>query len=130
MNVIQQTAVFATWLGGLGDLKARARILARIEGARLGNFGDSEPVGDGVSEMRIDFGPGYRVYYMREGAVLYLLLCGGDKSTQQADIAQARKMANQVKQAAKAKAKAEPEAKTGKAKAKPKAKAKAKAKKG
>jgi putative addiction module killer protein len=70
MNVIQQSAVFATWLGGLGDLKARARILARIEGAKLGNFGDSEPVGDGVSEMRIDFGPGYRVYYMREGAVL------------------------------------------------------------
>jgi putative addiction module killer protein len=93
MNVIQQSAVFATWLGALGDLKARARILARIEGAKLGNFGDSQPLGDGVSEMRIDFGPGYRVYYMREGAVLYLLLCGGDKSTQQTNIAQARKMA-------------------------------------
>ena len=125
MNVIQQSAVFATWLGGLGDLKARARILARIEGARLGNFGDSEPVGDGVSEMRIDFGPGYRVYYMREGPILYLLLCGGDKSTQQANIAQARKMANQVKQAAKAQAKSDPGFKGVTATAKAKAKAKA-----
>src|SRR5438128_877012 len=109
MNVIQQSAAFASWLGGLGDLKARARILARIEGARLGSFGDSEPVGDGVSEMRIDLGPGYRVYYMRDGAVLYLLLCGGDKSTQGADIARARKMASQAKQAAKANAKADAE---------------------
>lgn len=124
MNVIQQSTVFATWLGGLGDLKARARILARIEGAKCGNFGDCEPVGDGVSEMRIDFGPGYRVYCMREGGVLYVLLCGGDKSTQQADIAQARKMANQVRRAAKAKAESERE--TSRAKVKPKAKAKAK----
>lgn len=120
MNVINQTAVFATWLTGLGDLKGKARVVARIERAKLGNFGDSEPVGNGVSEMRIDFGPGYRVYYMREGAIVYLLLCGGDKSSQQADIKQALKMAEQVKQAAKAQAKAEAETAKGKAKAKPK----------
>ena len=118
MNIIQQTAVFASWLSGLGDVKGKARIVARIEAAKLGNFGDSEPVGGGVYEMRILFGPGYRVYYMREGAVLYVLLCGGDKSTQQADITQARKMANQVKEAAKAKG--EPEAAKAKTKAKPK----------
>jgi len=122
MNVLQQTAVFASWLSGLGDVKGKARIVARIEAAKLGNFGDSESAGDGIYEMRIHFGPGYRVYYMREGAVLYLLLCGGDKSTQRADIAQARKMASQVKGAAKATA--EPEAAQGKARAKPKAKAK------
>lgn len=78
--------------------------MARIEAAKLGNFGDSEPVGEGVSEMRVHFGPGYRVYYMREGSVLYLLLCGGDKSTQQADIKRARGLARQVKDAAKAEA--------------------------
>lgn len=120
MNVIHQTEMFAAWLTGLGDLKGKARVVARIEAAKLGNFGDSEPVGNGVSEMRIDFGPGYRVYYMREGAIVYLLLCGGDKSSQRADIKQALKMAEQVKQAAKAQAKAEAETAKGKAKAKPK----------
>jgi hypothetical protein len=76
--------------------------------------------------MRVHFGPGYRVYYMRDGAVLYLLLSGGDKSTQQADIARARKMARQVKEAATVRIKAEPGAAAGKAKAKPKPKANAK----
>jgi putative addiction module killer protein len=132
MNVIRQTGIFARWLSGLADTEGKGRILARIEAARLGNFGDSEPVGHGISEMRVHFGPGYRVYYMREGSVFYLLLCGGDKSTQQADIKRARSMAKQVKDAAKAEAESE------KAVAKPKGKpssqatgkAKSKAKKG
>ena len=90
MNTVQRTAAFATWFDALADRKGRARVVARIEAARLGNFGDCAPVGDGVSEMRIDFGPGYRVYFMRTEAVVYLLLCGGDKSTQTKDIAHAR----------------------------------------
>ncbi len=102
MNTIQRTAVFAEWLDALADRKGKARIVARIEAAKVGNFGDCEPVGDGLSEMRIDFGPGYRVYFMRLGTVVYLLLCGGDKSTRKADIAAARRMARQVKEAAKA----------------------------
>lgn len=107
MNVVRQTGIFARWLSGLADTEGKGRILAHIEAARLGNFGDSEPVGDGISEMRVHFGPGYRVYYMREGSVFYLLLCGGDKSTQQADIKRARSMAKQVKDAAKAEARDE-----------------------
>lgn len=106
MNVIRQTGTFAHWLSGLADTQGKGRILARIEAAKLGNFGDSEPVGEGISEMRVHFGPGYRLYYMREGSVLYLLLCGGDKSTQQADIKRARGLAKQVKEAAKAEANA------------------------
>ena len=101
MNTLQRTAVFAEWLDALTDRKGKARIIARLEAAKAGNFGDCEPVGDGLSEMRIDFGPGYRVYFMRIGTVVYLLLCGGDKSTQRADIASARRMARQVKEAAK-----------------------------
>ena len=126
MNVISQTETFADWLGGLADAVGKGLIVARIEAARLGNFGDCEPVGEGVSEMRVHFGPGYRVYFMREGHVLYLLLCGGDKSTQKADIRRAREMARQWKQAAKA------EARTGGGitglKAKPRGKGKAPAK--
>ena len=97
MNNFLRTAAFAAWLEQLSDLKGKSRILARINAASAGNFGDCEPVGEGVSEMRIDFGPGYRVYFMRDGAAVYLLLCAGDKSTQKADIAAALKMARQVK---------------------------------
>lgn len=78
-------APFTDWLGAL-DRKVRARIDARIDRLILGNFGDCKSVGDGVSELRIDFGPGYRVYFGRDGKTIVLLLCGGDKSTQQADI--------------------------------------------
>lgn len=102
MNVVNQTTVFAEWLAGLVDARGKGLILARIEAAKLGNFGDAEPVGDGVSEMRIHFGPGYRVYYMREGNVLYLLLCGGDKSSQTTDIRNALSMASEVREAARA----------------------------
>ena len=119
-------------LAGLADKKGKARIVARIEAARHGAFGDCDAVGDGVAEMRIDFGPGYRTYFMREGSVVFLLLCGGDKSTQNADIKRARKMAKQLREAAKAETSAV-RARSGKgepnAKSKPHAKL-AKTKKG
>jgi putative addiction module killer protein len=83
---IVKTDVFDKWLQRLRDRKARARIEARIARLAHGNPSDAKPVGDGVSEMRIDHGPGYRVYYLQRGAVLAILLCGGDKSSQQADI--------------------------------------------
>src|SRR5258708_6048319 len=84
MNTINSTEEFDEWVDGLADRKVRALIYIRIKRAELGNFGDSKPVQDGVLEMRIDFGPGYRVYYAREGRVGYLLLCRGDKATHQA----------------------------------------------
>src|SRR5882757_9118855 len=89
MNSFLRSAAFDVWLSGLADQKAKARILARLRSASLGNFGDCEPVGEGVSEMRIHFGPGYRVYYVRVGATMYFLLCGGDKRSQKRDIARA-----------------------------------------
>jgi putative addiction module killer protein len=97
MNIINTTDKFDAWLADLADLKGRAKILVRIDRAALGNFGDAESVGDGISEMRIHFGPGYRVYYAREDRVVYLLLNGGDKSTQAADIQQAKSMWEQIK---------------------------------
>jgi len=90
MSLIERTSEFDDWLLQLKDLKGRARIAARINSAALGNFGDCKSVGDGISEMRIDFGPGYRVYYTRCGQVVYLLLIGGDKSTQRQDITKAK----------------------------------------
>jgi putative addiction module killer protein len=96
MNTINQTYEFSEWLSGLNDLKARAKIVARIRRAELGNFGEYKVLVDGVSELKIDFGPGYRVYFAREGRVVYLLLCGGDKSTQKADIQRAKAMWKQI----------------------------------
>ena len=93
MVEVRQTSEFKEWLLGLGDAKAKARITARIERAANGNLGDSKPVGEGVSEMRIDYGPGYRVYYRLRGNVLVILLCGGDKSTQRSDIRRAHELA-------------------------------------
>ena len=90
MYTILQTDVFAAWLDGLADEKAKARIAVRILSAEKGNFGDFAPVADGVSEMRIHHGPGYRLYFARRGTVVYLLLCGGDKSTQKRDIKRAK----------------------------------------
>ena len=92
MNIIEQTEEFSDWLRSLKDIRGKARILARIKAAETGNFGDHKLIGDGVSEMRIDHGPGYRVYYGRCGKIVYLLLCGGDKSMQDKDIAKAKKM--------------------------------------
>jgi putative addiction module killer protein len=83
---------FDAWLRGLRDHLGKARILARIVAAELGNFGDCAPVGEGVSEMRIHTGPGYRLYYAQQGAVVYLLLVGGNKSTQARDIKRAKAM--------------------------------------
>ena len=89
-----QTAIggqpFPEWLAGLKDVQARARIQTRLNRLALGNFGDCEPVGDGVLELRIDWGPGYRVYFSRVGQVIVLLLCGGDKTTQTKDIDRAK----------------------------------------
>ncbi len=93
MLVFETTDVFKDWLFALRDLKAKARILVRIRSAEFGNLGDCSPVGEGVSEMRIHYGPGYRLYFKRTGDVVYLLLIGGDKSSQKRDIAAALKMA-------------------------------------
>ena len=81
---------FVEWLQGLGDRQARARIEARLARVAVGNLGDVEPVGEGVLELRIDWGPGYRVYFARTGKVIVLLLFGGDKKTQQKDIQRAK----------------------------------------
>ncbi len=93
MNTFLRSEEFDTWLSALKDKVGRARIIHRIRSAEHGNFGDCEPVGEGVSEMRIHFGPGYRVYYTRRGEVIYLLLLGGDKSSQKRDIKRALEMA-------------------------------------
>lgn len=81
---------FVEWLQRLGDRHARTRIEARLARVAVGNLGDVEPVGEGVLELRIDWGPGYRVYFSRVGKVIVLLLCGGDKRTQQRDIKRAK----------------------------------------
>jgi len=94
---ILKSATFETWINGLRDQQARARINARIRRLSLGNPGDVKPAGAGVSEMQIDYGPGYRVYYVRRGAALILLLCGGDKNTQGADIKRAIEIAKDWK---------------------------------
>lgn len=82
----------------LADAKGKARIVARLRSAQFGNFGDCEPVGEGVSEMRVHVGPGYRVYFMRRESIVYLFLTGGDKSTQTKDIRRAKIMARAVRE--------------------------------
>ncbi len=96
MNTILRTAVVDTWLSKLKDPRGKARIIERIRSAERGNFGDCEFVGNGVSEMRIHYGPGYRVYFTRTGDVVYVLLCGGTKRGQRRDIAKAQVMARQL----------------------------------
>ena len=90
---VRRTAEFTQWLRDLRDVRGRAKIVARIDRLAFGNPGDVSAVGCGVSELRIHFGPGYRVYFMRRGKQLILLLCGGDKSTQQTDIRRAKQLA-------------------------------------
>ena len=99
MFTLRRSTDFDDWLTGLSDLKAKARILARLTSAEFGNFGDCKPVGDGVSEMRIDVGGGYRVYFVRDGPSVYVLLVGGDKGSQKRDIRQAKAMARELKEA-------------------------------
>jgi putative addiction module killer protein len=96
MIEVRKTEVFAKWLDGLNDTRARARIQARIERLAVGNPGDVSPVGRGVSEMRIDYGPGYRVYFTKVGREVVILLAGGDKSTQDADIKLAIRLARDL----------------------------------
>ena len=93
MIEVRKTETFATWFENLGDKRARARIQARIDRMETGNFGDVQPVGKGVNELRVHYGPGYRVYFVRRGTVVVVLLCGGDKKTQQADIFKAKELA-------------------------------------
>jgi putative addiction module killer protein len=90
---LRATSEFTNWLDKLRDMRARARVQVRIERLALGNPGDVRPVGEGVSELRIDYGPGYRVYSARRGEVVIVLLAGGDKTTQPADIALALRLA-------------------------------------
>ena len=96
MNTLIQSAAFAAWMKGLKDKRGKARILSRLDSAALGNWGDCEFIAEGVFEMRIHFGPGYRIYCKRRGPHVYLLLVGGDKGTQKRDIQAALEMARQL----------------------------------
>ncbi len=96
VEVIKSTT-FDRWLRKLKDRRAKARIQMRIDRLALGNPGDVEPIGEGLSELRIDYGPGYRVYFLQRGDVLIVLLCGGDKRTQKQDIQQAKAIAAEWK---------------------------------
>jgi putative addiction module killer protein len=90
---IRQTDDYAKWFGKLRDRQARGRILARIRRLSLGNAGDAEPVGEGISELRIHYGPGYRIYYKQHGEAIVVLLAGGDKQSQKRDIEKAKVLA-------------------------------------
>jgi putative addiction module killer protein len=96
MIEIRQTIVYSQWFSGLRDRQARARILARIRRLSLGNPGDVRPVGEGVSELRINYGPGYRVYFAQHGQTLVILLAGGEKHTQDRNIKTALKLAREL----------------------------------
>ncbi|AVT78364.1 addiction module protein [Rhodopseudomonas palustris] len=96
MSTIRKTQEFERWLRNLRDSRARVRILLRLDRLELGNPGDVAPIGEGVSELRVHYGPGYRVYFVERGATLVVLLCGGDKSSQAADIATAKRLAREL----------------------------------
>jgi putative addiction module killer protein len=95
MKEIRETETYKKWFAALRDNRAKYRILIRIERLAIGNSGDTKPAGEGISEMRIDYGPGYRVYYKDSGKEIILLLCGGDKSTQDRDIQNAKQLAKE-----------------------------------
>lgn len=97
MFEIQRTEQFDKWLSSLKDINAKTRIAIRIRRMETGNFGDVQPVGEGVSELRIHYGAGYRIYFKNVGTTLVLLLCGGDKSTQTKDIMAAKNLAKEIK---------------------------------
>lgn len=96
MIEVRQTEIFARWHGAIRDVRVRARIADRIDRLAEGNPGDVVPVGDGVSELRLHFGPGYRVYFVQRGELIVVLLCGGDKRTQRRDIETAKKLAREL----------------------------------
>lgn len=98
MLEIRKTDVYAAWIDELRDIQGRARIMVRIERLAAGNPGDVKSVGEGISELRIDFGPGYRVYYSKHGREIVILLAGGDKSTQASDIKTASRLARNLKE--------------------------------
>jgi putative addiction module killer protein len=98
MPTIVKSATFDDWLSGVRDARAAARIQVRIDRLAAGNPGDVQPVGGGISEMRIDYGPGYRVYYLQRGLMVVVLLCGGDKRSQTRDIAMAKVIAAEWKE--------------------------------
>lgn len=93
---LSETPDFSNWLGSLRDRRARARIVVRLERLADGNLGDCKSVKGGVHELRIDYGPGYRVYFFQRGKELVILLCGGDKRTQKADIASAKRLKEEI----------------------------------
>lgn len=96
MIEIRKTELFAKWLDNLRDIQAKARVLVRIERLASGNAGDVKPVGEGILEMRINYGPGYRVYFIQRGSELIILLAGGDKSSQSRDIKSAIRLAQNL----------------------------------
>jgi putative addiction module killer protein len=96
MIEVRQTSIFAKWLKLLRDENARARIAVRIRRLSLGNVGDVKPVGSGVSEMRVDYGPGYRIYFVKKGSAIVILLTGGDKRSQKKDIEAAKTLAREL----------------------------------
>ena len=96
MLEVRKTEVYAKWIDGLQDVRARARVLVRVERLAAGNPGDVRPVGEGVSELRIDYGPGYRVYFKNQGRTIVVLLAGGDKRTQNRDIETALRLARNL----------------------------------
>lgn len=96
MIEIRKTENYVQWLDGLRDIQARARVLARVERLAAGNAGDVKPVGEGVSELRINYGPGYRVYFTKRGREIVVLLAGGDKGTQATDIKTALRLARNL----------------------------------
>ena len=96
MFEVRQTSIFREWLDGLSDTRAQARIASRLLRLEAGLFGDTKTVHDGVSELRIDYGPGYRVYFTVRGRIVVILLCGGDKRSQKRDITRAREIARDV----------------------------------
>ena len=96
MVEIRKTGEFVQWIDGLRDVRARAKVQARVERLAAGNAGDVEPVGEGVSELRIDYGPGYRVYFKRRGLMLVILLAGGDKGSQEKNIKAALRLARNL----------------------------------